>query len=88
MTFTDLSLAGWFGLLSGTPLYFFFLVGGKEGNVSCTLVPRAPCVGLQHGLPMGLFTRWTICRLTYPLNTPLYLQPRKNIDVSLSPPFL
>ena len=28
---------------------------------------RVPCVGLQYGLPLGSFTRWTICRLTYPL---------------------
>jgi len=28
---------------------------------------RAPCVGLQHGLPLGSSARWTICRLTYPL---------------------
>ena len=28
---------------------------------------RAPCVGLQHGLPLGSRARWTICRLTYPL---------------------
>jgi len=28
---------------------------------------RAPCVGLQYGLPLGSFARWTICRLTYPL---------------------
>ena len=28
---------------------------------------RAPCVGLQYGLPMGTTARWTICRLTYPL---------------------
>jgi len=28
---------------------------------------RAPCVGLQYGLPLGSSARWTICRLTYPL---------------------
>jgi hypothetical protein len=22
---------------------------------------------LQHGLPLGLFARWTVCRLAYPL---------------------
>ena len=22
----------------------------------------APCVGLQYGLPLGLFARWTTCR--------------------------
>jgi len=28
---------------------------------------RASCVGLQYGLPLGFCTRWTVCRLTYPL---------------------
>ena len=57
--------------------FFFFLVGGKGGNVSCTLAPRAPCVGLQYGLPMGLFcpldnlpsdlpTKTLLCRWSRP----------------------
>ena len=65
----DFTLVRAFVTLCGF-FFFFFLVGGKEGNASCTLVPRAPCIGLQHGLPMGLFARWTICRLTYPLKPP------------------
>jgi hypothetical protein len=27
----------------------------------------APCVGLQNGLPVGHFSHWTFCCLTYPL---------------------
>jgi len=44
-------------------LFFFFFCGGRKGNASC----RAPCVGPQYGLPLGLLVRWTFCRLTYPL---------------------
>ena len=39
-------------------LLSFFLVGGR----ACTVAPRARGVGLQYGLPVGLFARWTICR--------------------------
>jgi len=42
-------------------------VGGKEGKCIMHRDARAPCVGLQYGLPLGSFARWTICRLAYPL---------------------
>jgi hypothetical protein len=35
----------------------------------------ALCVGLQYGLPVGLFAVWTICRLTYPLKPSLPVSP-------------
>ena len=31
---------------------------------------HARCEGLQYGLPVGVFSRWTVCHLTYPLNPP------------------
>jgi len=43
-------------------LFYFFVGEGREMHDA-----RAPCVGLQYGLPLGSFARWTICRLTYPL---------------------
>jgi len=36
---------------------------------------HARCEGLQYGLPVGLFARWTVCRLTYPLKPPLPVFP-------------
>jgi len=44
-----------------------FILWGKEGKCIMHRDVRAPCVGLQHGLPLGSLARWTICRLTYPL---------------------
>jgi len=35
---------------------------------------HARCEGLQHGFPVGLHARWTVCRLTHPL-TPLPVFP-------------
>ena len=31
--------------------------------------------GLQHSLPLGLFTRWTFRRLTDPLKPPILVIP-------------
>ena len=36
----------------------------------CNADSSAPCVGLQCGVPVGRFTRWTTCHLIYPLKTP------------------
>jgi hypothetical protein len=49
--------------------YFYFFLGwGKGGKCVMHLSALwAPCVGLQNGLPVGHFSRWTFCRLTYPL---------------------
>jgi len=45
--------------------FFFFFGWGKRREMR-----HARCEGLQYGLPVGLFARWTVCRLTYPLKPP------------------
>ena len=42
-------------------LFFFFGGGGGNGRVMCHAPyrPKAPCVRLHQGSPLGLFARWT-----------------------------
>ena len=48
------------GIYRYAPL-LLLLCEGKEGNVSCTVALLRRRVGLQHGLPVGLLTCWTVC---------------------------
>ena len=60
--------------LSYTGIYRYALLllllrEGNKGNVSCTVALLRRRVGLQHGLPVGLLTRWTICLANLPTET-------------------
>jgi len=46
-------------------VFLLFIFGWGNMHPSA----RAPCVGLRIGLPMGQFTRWTICRSDLPTKT-------------------
>jgi len=40
--------------------FSLFFLWGKEGECIMQRDACAPCVGLQHGLPLGSSARWTI----------------------------
>ena len=48
-------------------IFIYLFWWGKEGKCIMHRDARAPCMGLQYGLPLGTTARWTICRLTHPL---------------------
>ena len=37
-------------------------------------------VGLQQGFPVGLFARWTVCLLTYPLKPSYACEPGRCVQ--------
>ena len=56
--------------------YIYIYIGvGKGGTASCTVVPVAPCVGLRHGLLVGLFTCRTSCHANLPTKPPFASEP-------------
>ena len=58
-------------LLAWGSLTTVFFLAGKAGNAPCTVTPKCRMWGLHQGSPVGPKALWTVCLVSYPLNTPL-----------------
>ena len=57
-------------LLAWGSLTTVFFLAGRAGNAPCTVTPKCRMWGLHQGSPVGPKALWTVCLVSYPLNTP------------------